>query len=50
MERPGPVGDYRVSDGRYLAGLTGRLVELFAEPVPTTCVSMYLALPRRRGP
>lgn len=43
VERPGPVGDYRVPDGRHLAGLTGRLVELLAEPVPTTCVSMYLA-------
>lgn len=43
VERPEPVGDYRVPDGRYLAGLTGRLVELLAEPVPTTCLSMYLA-------
>ncbi|MET8764316.1 glycosyltransferase [Lentzea sp. NPDC004782] len=43
VERPEPVGDYRVPDGRHLAGLTGRLVELLAEPVPTTCVSMYLA-------
>ena len=29
-------------DGRSQAGLTGRLVELLAEPVPTTCLSMYL--------
>src|SRR5262249_49417810 len=36
VERPEPVGDYRVPDGRYLAGLVGRLVELLAEPVPTT--------------
>jgi glycogen(starch) synthase len=43
VERPEPVGDYRVPDGRYLAGLTGRLVELLAEPVPTVCLSMYLA-------
>jgi glycosyltransferase involved in cell wall biosynthesis len=43
VERPEPVGDYRVPDGRYLAGLTGRLVELLGEPVPTTCLSMYLA-------
>lgn len=43
VERPGPVGDYRVPDGRHLAGLTGRLVELLAEPVPTVCLSMYLA-------
>ena len=42
VERPEPVGDYRVPDGRNLAGLTGRLVELLAEPVPTTCLSMYL--------
>ncbi|ONI82617.1 glycosyl transferase family 1 [Saccharothrix sp. ALI-22-I] len=43
VERPEPVGDYRVPDGRYMAGLTGRLVELLAEQVPTTCLSMYLA-------
>jgi glycosyltransferase involved in cell wall biosynthesis len=43
VERPEPVGDYRVPDGRYLAGLTGRLVELLAEPIRTTCLSMYLA-------
>ncbi|WP_051341750.1 glycosyltransferase [Pseudonocardia spinosispora] len=42
VERPDPVGDYRVPDGRHVAGLTGRLVELLAEPVPTTCLSMYL--------
>jgi glycosyltransferase involved in cell wall biosynthesis len=42
VERPEPVGDYRVPDGRNLSGLTGRLVELLAEPVPTTCLSMYL--------
>lgn len=42
VERPEPVGDYRVPDGRHLAGLTGRLVELLTEPVPTTCLSMYL--------
>lgn len=43
VERPEPVGDYRVPDGRYLAGLVGRLVELLAEPVPTVVLSMYLA-------
>ena len=43
VERPEAVGDYRVPDGRHLAGLTGRLVELLTEPVPTTCLSMYLA-------
>ena len=42
VERPEPVGDYRVPDGRGLAGLTGRLVELLSEPVETTCLSMYL--------
>ncbi|GAB1817732.1 glycosyltransferase [Herbidospora sp. RD11066] len=41
VERPEPVGDYRVPDGRHLAGLTGRLVELLSEPVPTTVLSMY---------
>ena len=43
VERPEPVGDYRVPDGRHLSGLTGRLVELLSEPVPTVCLSMYLA-------
>ncbi|MEV4178021.1 glycosyltransferase [Nonomuraea sp. NPDC049709] len=43
VERPEPVGDYRVPDGRHQAGLTGRLVELLAELVPTVCLSMYLA-------
>src|SRR3954471_17247399 len=43
VERPEPVGDYRVPDGRYLAGLVGRLVELLAEGVATVVVSMYLA-------
>ena len=42
VERPEPVGDYRVPDGRHQAGLTGRLVELLADPVPTTCLSMYI--------
>jgi glycogen(starch) synthase len=42
VERPEAVGDYRVPDGRHVAGLTGRLVELLAEPVPTVCLSMYL--------
>ena len=42
VERPEAVGDYRVPDGRHMAGLTGRLVELLAEPVETTCLSMYL--------
>jgi glycosyltransferase involved in cell wall biosynthesis len=43
VERPEPVGDYKVPDGRYLAGLTGRLVELFTDGVPTVCMSLYLS-------
>ncbi len=43
VERPEPVGDYKVLDGRYLAGLTGRLVELFADGLPTVCMSLYLS-------
>src|SRR5450631_302484 len=43
VERPAPVGDYRVPDGRHLAGLTGRLVELFTDGVATLCVSLYLS-------
>src|SRR3954470_17554166 len=34
VERPGPVGDYRVPDGRHLAGLTGRLGGLLAGAGP----------------
>ena len=43
VERPDPVGDYRVIDGRFLAGLTGRLIELFTEDIPTVAVSLYLS-------
>ena len=43
VERPAPVGDYKVPDGRYLAGLTGRLVELFTDGVSTVCMSLYLS-------
>ncbi|MFT4166130.1 MAG: glycosyltransferase family 4 protein [Microlunatus sp.] len=43
VERPDPVGDYKVPDGRYLAGLTGRLVELFTDGVPTVAMSLYLS-------
>jgi len=43
VERPGPVGDYKVPDGRYLAGITGRLIELFTDGVPTVCMSLYLS-------
>lgn len=42
VERPGPVGDYRVPTGRHLLGLAGRLFELFTDGVPTVCMSMYL--------
>ncbi|MGA9277141.1 glycosyltransferase [Ilumatobacter sp.] len=42
VERPEPVGDYKVPDGRNLAGIVGRLVELFTEGVPTTAMSLYL--------
>jgi glycosyltransferase involved in cell wall biosynthesis len=43
VERPEPVGDYKVVDGRYLAGVTGRLVELFTDGVPTVAMSLYLS-------
>ena len=43
VERPAPVGDYKVPDGRHLAGITGRLVELFTDGVPTVCLSLYLS-------
>ncbi|MCU1479907.1 MAG: glycosyl transferase family 1 [Subtercola sp.] len=43
VERPAPVGDYKVPDGRYLAGITGRLIELFTDGVPTVCLSLYLS-------
>ena len=43
VERPEPIGDYKVPDGRYLAGMTGRLVELFTDGVPTVAMSLYLS-------
>lgn len=43
VERPAPVGDYKVPDGRYLSGLVGRLVELFTDGVPTVAMSLYLS-------
>ena len=43
VERPEGVGDYKVPDGRYLSGMTGRLVELFTDGVPTVCMSLYLS-------
>jgi len=42
VERPEAVGDYKVPDGRFTAGMVGRLVELFSDDVPTTCISLYL--------
>jgi glycosyltransferase involved in cell wall biosynthesis len=43
VERPEPVGDYKVLDSRYLSGMTGRLVELFTDGIPTVCMSLYLS-------
>ena len=42
VERPAPVGDYKIPDGRFVAGMVGRLVELFTDGVPTVCLSLYL--------
>lgn len=42
VERPDGVGDYRVPDGRVYEGITGRLVELFTDGVPTVAMSLYL--------
>lgn len=42
VERPDPVGDYKVPDARFYAGIVGRLVELFTCGVPTVCMSLYL--------
>jgi glycosyltransferase involved in cell wall biosynthesis len=42
VERPDPVGDYKVPDARYYAGMVGRLVELFTDGVPTVAMSLYL--------
>lgn len=42
VERPAPIGDYKVPDGRHLGGLIARLAELFTEGVPTTAMSLYL--------
>jgi glycosyltransferase involved in cell wall biosynthesis len=43
VERPEPVGDYKIPDARFLTGLTGRLVELFTDGIPTLCMSLYLS-------
>lgn len=42
VERPDPIGDYKVPDGRYTGGMVGRLIELFSDGVPTVCISLYL--------
>jgi glycosyltransferase involved in cell wall biosynthesis len=42
VERPDPVGDYKVPDARFYSGIVGRLVELFTDGVPTVCMSLYL--------
>lgn len=42
VERPEPVGDYKVPDGRFVSGLIGRLVELFTDGVETVALSLYL--------
>jgi glycosyltransferase involved in cell wall biosynthesis len=43
VERPDPVGDYKVPDGRHCAGIRGRLIELFSDGVPTVAMSLYLS-------
>ena len=43
VERPDPVGDYKLPDGRYLCGITGRLIELFTDGVETVALSLYLS-------
>ncbi len=43
VERPEAVGDYKVPDGRFAAGIRGRLIELFSDGVPTVCLSLYLS-------
>lgn len=43
VERPEAVGDYKVPDGRFGAGIRGRLIELFGDGVPTVCLSLYLS-------
>jgi hypothetical protein len=51
VERPEPVGDYKVPDGRYLAGMTGRLVELFTDGFPRSAcrsTSVRTHLPCRK--
>src|SRR5690606_36497474 len=42
VERPDPVGDYRVVDGGLSAGMKGRLIELISDGVETVVMSMYL--------
>lgn len=42
VERPEPIGDYRVPDGRFAAGLKGRLIELLGDGRETVVLSLYL--------
>lgn len=42
VERPAPVGGYKIPDARHTTGIVGRLVELFTDGVDTTCMSLYL--------
>ncbi len=42
IERPEPVGDYKVVDGRFTTAMTGRLVELLTDGTDTVVMSMYL--------
>lgn len=42
VERPDPVGDYKVPDGRFVTGIIGRLIELFTDGVETVALSLYL--------
>ncbi len=42
VERPSPVGDYKVPDARFATAMKGRLVELLIDGVPTVVLSMYL--------
>ncbi len=42
VERPEPVGDYKVIDGRFTTAMTGRLLELLTDGMDTVVMSMYL--------
>lgn len=48
VERPGPVGGYKIPDGRYLAGMVGRLVESLPTACPPwPCRCTFTRTPRR---